>query len=712
MSRPPAEDRIQFKIHPRVFAALGADLVTNDVVAVIELVKNCYDAFASRVNVVFAQGHGHERCLDIIDNGVGMDHKTLEESWGVVATPYRTINPIATRGTATRRVSGAKGLGRLSAARLGTKLEMLTKSAGEHAWLVTLDWSSLSKEDKLDNCFAVCKGYNGPLPFEQTGTRVRVLGLTSDWDADQVHDLEENLTRLISPFSAIRDFAIFLSAPDLGPEALPTEILAPDFLSHPPYAIRGHVTTKGQAKAKYEFRPVGQGRSRKCPITIDWSDVRKNPDVAKKLEGKEPECGPFEFEIRAWDIGPDDTEDISAHFDIARGNIRKAIRAHKGISVYRDSILVLPKVEENRDWLGLDLRRVSKVGTRLSTSQIVGYVSISAAQNEGIEDTSNREGLARNPAVLGFQAILRSIVAELESQRNEDRLKPGDQVKLDDLLKGVSADDLVREATAVAEDGGTADEVVARVQDFSAKLELLRDTLKTRFVYYSRLATIGTIAQMLVHEIRNRTTAIGYFLGLAKEKLIAFAEEQELSSQLALAKASVQALEKLADTFAPLASRGFRRGRRDSVVEESISRCISFLDADIRSGKVKLSVPASTKTTVAVDPGELDTVVLNLLLNSLYWISKGKEPKELEITVRSFQNGQRVRITISDTGPGVAEEDSDKIFLPGVTRKPGGIGMGLTVAAELVSDYGGKLSLVRPGKLDGATFSFDLPVKL
>ena len=169
MSRPPAEDRIPFKIHPRVFAALGADLVTNDVVAVIELVKNCYDAFATRVDVAFAQGNGHGRYLDIIDNGVGMDRKTLEESWGVVATPYRTINTLAKKGTATRRFSGAKGLG-VICPRLGSKLEMLTKSSAQHAWLVTLDWPNLSREDTLENCFAVCKGYNGPLPFEQTGS--------------------------------------------------------------------------------------------------------------------------------------------------------------------------------------------------------------------------------------------------------------------------------------------------------------------------------------------------------------------------------------------------------------------------------------------------------------------------------------------------------------------------------------------------------------
>ncbi len=88
----------------------------------------------------------------------------------------------------------------------------------------------------------------------------------------------------------------------------------------------------------------------------------------------------------------------------------------------------------------------------------------------------------------------------LESRRDEDRLKPGDRVKLTALLEGLSADEFVQEVSAIAEEDGTAAEALVRVQDFSAKLEVLRDALKTRFVFYSRLATVGTIAQMLVHE--------------------------------------------------------------------------------------------------------------------------------------------------------------------------------------------------------------------
>lgn len=712
VARP--DDQIRFRIHPRVFAALGEDLVTNDVVAVLELVKNSYDAFATRVDVVFGNNEEFGSYLDIKDNGVGMNRDTVEEAWCVVATPYRQRNSIATRDKKTRRVAGEKGLGRLSAARLGKKLSMLTKSAAEPCWLVEVDWSRLSEKESLDTCFVTCRPFERKLPFEDTGTRVRILDLNSDWRPDQVEDLEDNLARLISPFSKnVDDFTIHLTAPNSEhEETVTTKIIAPDFLSHPPYAIRGHVSAKGQVKGHYEFNALSGDRQRQQHVTMDWAEIRANSDVAAKLKEDSPTCGPFDFEIRAWDIGSEDTREIAEHFEIKKGTIRQAIKAHKGISVYRDGVLVLPKLDENRDWLGLDARRISKVGTRLGTSQIVGYVSITAEDNREIEDTSDREGLARNSAVLAFEEILGAIVTALEKQRDEDRLKPADQVKLHALLDDVSGEELVEQVNALADEDGSAQEALVHVKDFSDKLAAVREALKTRLVYYSRLATVGTIAQMLVHEIRNRTTAIGRFIKSTKKVGWTKEDEGELRTQLTLAEDSVQSLEKLADTFAPLASRTFRRGKRDSIIEESILRCVSMLEADIEKQKVKVEIPSSTQTRVSVDPGELDTVILNLINNALYWVGKTARKPKLEINLRKVHHGQRVRVTVSDSGPGVTDEDVEKIFLPGVTRKTGGIGMGLTVAAELVSEYGGRLALEQPGRLGGATFTFDVPVKI
>ncbi len=80
---------------------------------------------------------------------------------------------------------------------------MLTKAAGEPCWLVTVDWSNLTEEDTLETCYASCQRFTGTIPFRETGTRVRVLDLNSDWDDEQILDLRENLARLISPFSHI-----------------------------------------------------------------------------------------------------------------------------------------------------------------------------------------------------------------------------------------------------------------------------------------------------------------------------------------------------------------------------------------------------------------------------------------------------------------------------------------------------------------------------
>ncbi len=131
-----------------------------------------------------------------------------------------------------------------------------------------------------------------------------------------------------------------------------------------------------------------------------------------------------------------------------------------------------------------------------------------------------------------------------------------------------------------------------------------------------------------------------------------------------------------------------------------------------KGGKNYSLPPTKTVTEVAVDPAELDAVLLNLLNNAVYWLShQNNIDRRIEVQVVKLADGKRVSIEVCDSGPGVADEDAEKIFWPGVTNKPGGIGMGLTVASEIIAAYDGKLGLNRDGKLGGATFFLDLPLK-
>src|SRR5205823_1023980 len=144
-----------------------------------------------------------------------------------------------------------------------------------------------------------------------------------------------------------------------------------------------------------------------------------------------------------------------------------------------------------------------------------------------------------------------------------------------------------------------------------------REEIETRFVYYSRLATVGTIAQMLVHEVRNRTTVIGHALQALKKSLEGIEDSTGGTRRIALAEGALSALDKLADTFAPLANRSFRRRMRNCVVEESILRSVSMLDGDIKAKKIQVKVPSHGATVTAIDPGEMDAVLLNLLSNAV-----------------------------------------------------------------------------------------------
>ena len=250
------------------------------------------------------------------------------------------------------------------------------------------------------------------------------------------------------------------------------------------------------------------------------------------------------------------------------------------------------------------------------------------------------------------------------------------------------------------------------LKNLGANLDKAREEIETRFVYYSRLATVGTIAHMLIHEVGNRTTVLGHVLNWIAKRSTELSDNKAAGSKLEMGSKALAALDKLASTFAPLANRQFKRRMRSACVEESVLRCLLIVEGELTAGKVSVSAPTETVTEVAVDPGELDGILLNLLGNAVYWLAhKGDSDRRIEVRIRKSANWKRASVEIHDSGPGVPEEDAEKIFWPGVTNKPGGIGMGLTVASELVAEYDGKLALDRKGKLGGATFVFDLPLK-
>jgi len=583
---------------------------------------------------------------------------------------------------------------------------MWTQCRSQPSWRVSVDWSDLSKAKDINECYVTIEKMPSLL-FKVSGTRIRIHGLKSEWGTGKVQDLEDNLSRLISPFEPVRDFRIWLTPPAKAASA--AEIESPPFLDFPPYTVEGNVNSQGTISLKYFYRPK-QGRSRSVTKTVPWAAPRDLDEPL--LTSDKPTCGPFKFEIRAWDIGQDDLKLLADRFSISKNSIRPIIKAYKGISLYRDRILVLPKSETARDWLGLDLRRVSKVGTRMSTTQIVGYVSISSKNNPAIQDTSDRERLVTNFAVQDFQKLLKDIVAQMEIERDQDRESITGEPPLRELFAGLSASKLVADVKGALEQASDAEEALPLLDQFEKDFESAKEQIQRRFVYYSRLATIGTIAQMLVHEIGNKTMVVDGFIRAARQ----FIEEtkgtnKELLNHCGVATKALESMVQLADRFSPLANRSFQRRKRSSIVQEVFKDYMLARKDVIERHQVSLKcLPVDLETQVDVDPGELFAIILNLMDNAIFWLcqSPGSKDRKIELRV-SPRKDSRVDVEISDNGPGIPNGEEERIFWPGVTRKPNGIGMGLTVVSELVSEHGGKTLLIKPGELAGATFRFDLP---
>jgi C4-dicarboxylate-specific signal transduction histidine kinase len=139
-------------------------------------------------------------------------------------------------------------------------------------------------------------------------------------------------------------------------------------------------------------------------------------------------------------------------------------------------------------------------------------------------------------------------------------------------------------------------------------------------------------------------------------------------------------------------------------LEAAIGGAVALMDGESKEVGAKVTPPQGS-TMVTVDGTELQEVIVNLLTNSLYWLRRvPKSRRRVDIRTERNKDGS-LSVFVEDSGPGVAPENRDRIFDPYFTTRENGVGLGLSIAGEIVSDYyGGELELLPPGELGGALF--------
>lgn len=271
MSSPDfGESRSVLRPRARLLRTLGEELISNEVVAVVELVKNAYDADATNVRISFTgplePGKG---AIKVVDNGCGMELDVVRTVWMEPATPSkrgdRRYSPIF-----NRRVLGEKGIGRFASSRLADELEVITRREGSPKEVYGIfDWRQFDDENKyLDEVIVLWEerepretGKGGELERLcadddvgracDHGTILCMTGLKQKWERQHFEALNRALARLISPQlqktmrgDGDSGFEVELELPDEYGD-YSRKVAQPEILRHPHYLIQGTIDEEG-----------------------------------------------------------------------------------------------------------------------------------------------------------------------------------------------------------------------------------------------------------------------------------------------------------------------------------------------------------------------------------------------------------------------------------------------------------------------------------
>lgn len=468
------------KIRPyaRLITMLGDQLIKDESIALIELVKNAYDADAENVHICFQNFNQdytakNDSSIIIEDDGNGMDADILKKAWMNPATPEKLKRKQIRSSTDRGRImQGEKGIGRFAIFKLGRKIDIITRRQKFHdghfvdalesdkEYILHYDFTGYDadflkedEEDKeifLEDLHATLEEKsltkNVPSFFspcekgqKEHGTKIVISSLNGIWNKNKIEKVQQNLVRMQPIFGDEfkQDFSIHI------------KVNGKAFISHEKsleqirqildqksvFTVSGSFDDEN-SRIEYIIDSKVDSKRRTFHLTdpqmIGLGSMRP---FLESLKGRKVECGPFSYKFFIFDF------DITTNKGDTRyyldENEKKIIKAHR-VYLYRDGIRVMPYGDQEDDWLNLDIiRGTERAKSILGNDQLVGYITITQKDNPNLRDKTNREGLieegnAKSDLVSICQLILRyircneyakySLDKKREKQKSDEKL--------------------------------------------------------------------------------------------------------------------------------------------------------------------------------------------------------------------------------------------------------------------------------------------------
>lgn len=652
---------LHFSASTSVKNLFGRGLVTDQIAAVFELVKNSYDADAREVDITFSGLQSTNPKLTITDDGTGMGLDDIESRWMIIGTDSKKnvmFSPIF-----NRPLNGDKGIGRFSVDRLGAYLHMeAQRRDSAEKYFVEFDWSLFDGEARNINDIDI------PYTSQQTksgthGVSLTISQLRDDWDKDKLRDLYRNLRQFKSPFSQDDNFKIYISAPEFG------------------YNKREVVVEKLEGVSSLWM----SAEITKSNPNIIYLTVNKDGLEYESTQENQYSFGRVKAQVFMFNQG--DKIRFANRYGLR-------VREYGNIRLYRDNFRIYPYGEAKDDWLNVDRRQSQGMMRLLGTRDLIGYVHISKESNRNLKPLTNRQGLEENNDFEQLRKFVIDVCIKTLESYYFYKIKKGvnETIKTTKAEIGGAVEGLNKLAEEIETNNPTASKQIKAYtstikQQQNTQLRHVQDQQEIVKVY-SRIAQKETFLHKLIHQsmihVNDANVALGTFI-----KDVEGLSDKELKRLTAIKEYMEDALSLLKTV-------------RDDVVKK---RTKSIQDINLLTQKylcenkayfdesnVKVSLKCKGDLRYYIDPGDIKAILNNLATNAVKSLRKVCD-RQRELKLELYRTDRFVIIKCIDNGIGIKEADRERIFDPFQSTTEG-FGLGLTIIDEITKEYGGALELI------------------
>lgn len=707
------QHRLRFA--PEILARLGEELVPHPDLGVLELVRNAYDADAATCRIELADALAPGGSLVVIDDGDGMTGEQLSSGFLLIGKSGKSHKTHTPSG---RRKVGEKGLGRLTALRLGREVTVRTRPRSEPGveYCLSIDWKLVDNSAAVEDVPLTISRRTTPEPH---GTTVSVTALRQGFADSDAERLARSLLLLTGPFPDGSAFHVMCDAPEFA--ALADQMrLYRRFEDQYEYKLVAHLDEKGKARATlYNWRGEPE-------FTGDHGDVALRRTRGKRNDIPLAFYAPaVTFEVWMFNLNPGASKEIRhAQLDIEK--LRDWLKVVGGIHLYHRQLRVQPYGDTGNDWLGINLRRVGSPELRPSTNNSLGRISVEDP-GEKLRPKTDRSGFIDNTEFAELQEFAKRALdwsAHIrEEQRDQRKVGAGARArdksaeaeeKLNQLLEVVQADEPQTPTLIDPSDPALVGAIASAATDAVAtKKEEIR-TLREDLRLYRSLASVGTSTAVFAHEALRPAARIITELKTVRKRILKRLDEAVYEDQFRPAIDSSVDGAKTVHTFAKLPLGLLEKGKRDvaDIEVDTACRTIAHLFSlymQERNIEVvfDLGCPGSTVHTTIAD---IESIVSNLLANAAHAFTRGDAPARRRVVrIRTRPVDETIAVCVDDSGPGIAGLPIKEVWKPGRTTRDNGTGLGLTIVRDIVADLKGRKEARVQGELGGARIMIWLP---